>query len=96
MVNQCSGLVPAFGAFAMPTIPGIPGPHRFFFYSFDGNEPRHVHVRRERKVCKFWLEPVVLAYTNGCSAKEPNCIRKSILDNLERLREAWDEHCAEQ
>lgn len=34
-------------ALRMPTIKGIPGPHRFFFYSFDCNEPPHVHIRRE-------------------------------------------------
>ncbi len=37
----------------VPTVHGIPGPYRFFFYSFDCYEPRHVHVRRERMVCKF-------------------------------------------
>ena len=32
----------------MPRIKGIPGPHRFFFTSFDCNEPAYVHVERER------------------------------------------------
>lgn len=45
----------------MPTIKDIFGPYRFFFYSFDCNEPKHVHVQRERMVCKFWLEPVALS-----------------------------------
>jgi len=49
-------------------------------------------VRRDRAVCKFWLEPVVLAGNNGFSAKELNRIRKIILDHLDRIREAWDEH----
>ena len=80
----------------MPTVPGIPGPYRFFFYSFDCNEPRHVHVRRDRAVCKFWLEPVALASNNGFSAKELNRIRKIILVHLDRIREAWDEHCGEE
>jgi len=79
----------------MPTVPGIDGPYRFFFYSFDGNEPKHVHVRRERKVCKFWLEPVVLGKNNGFSPKELNRIRSLILANLERILESWDEHCGE-
>jgi len=34
-------------------VKGIPGPYRFFFYSFDCNEPEHVHVRQENKVCKL-------------------------------------------
>jgi len=80
---------------ALPTVPSIPGAYRFFFYSFDCNEPRYVHVRRDRAVCKFWLDPVVLAYNNGFSAKELNRIRKIIIDNLDRIREAWDEHCGQ-
>src|SRR5262245_37694893 len=36
--------------YAMPTVPDIPGPYRFFFYSFDCHEPPHVQVRRERMV----------------------------------------------
>ena len=39
----------------MPTIRGIPGPYRFFFYSFDCNEPKHVHVRRERMISSSGL-----------------------------------------
>lgn len=80
----------------MPTIQGVSGPYRFFFYSFDCNEPKHVHVRRERKTCKFWLEPVVLARNNGFSATELNRIRKLIVDRLDQITEAWDEHCGEQ
>src|SRR5712691_7927929 len=47
----------------MPSVKGIAGPYRFYFYSFDCNEPKHVHVRRERMVCKFWLDPLALAQT---------------------------------
>jgi hypothetical protein len=79
----------------MPTVPGIPGPYRFFFYSFDCNEPEHVHVRRDRKLCKFWLEPVALSYNNGFSAKELNRIQKIVVANVEHLLEAWNEHCGE-
>lgn len=80
----------------VPTVPGIPGPYRFFFYSLDCNEPRHVHIRRDRAICKFWIEPVGLAYNNGFSAKELNRISKIINANLDRIREAWDEHCGQQ
>jgi hypothetical protein len=50
---------------SVPRIQGIPGPYRFFFYSFDCQEPPHVHVRRERLTCKFWLDPVSLAGNDG-------------------------------
>jgi hypothetical protein len=52
----------------VPKIPGIPGPYWFFFYSFDCNEPMHVHVRRDRQQAKFWLAPVALAWNHGFSA----------------------------
>lgn len=79
----------------MPTVQGIPGPYRFFFYSFDCNEPRHAHVRRERKTCKFWLEPVALAWNKRFSAKELNRIRNIIRISLEQILETWDEHCGQ-
>jgi Domain of unknown function (DUF4160) len=44
----------------------------------DCNEPAHVHVRRERMVCKFWIEPVALAQNHGFSAQELNQIRTVI------------------
>ena len=60
----------------MPSIPDIPGPYRFFFYSFDCGEPMHVHVERDRDSCKFWLEPLALAANRGFSAKELNQVRR--------------------
>lgn len=76
----------------MPRIKDIRGPYRFFFYSFDFNEPMHVHVRREKRTCKFWLEPPALASNHGFSAKELNVIRRYIEAYYERIVEAWYEH----
>ena len=59
----------------MPTVPDIPGPYRLFFYSFDCHEPPHVHMRRERMVCKFWLTPVALSVNHDFSPRELNRIR---------------------
>lgn len=78
----------------MPTIKDIPGPYRLYFYSFDCNEPVHVHVRRERMVCKFWLEPVTLAQNHGFSARELNQIRAIIVKELAKIQETWNEHCS--
>ena len=44
----------------VPAINDI-GPYRFYFYASEGNEPPHVHVRRDRATAKFWLNPVRLA-----------------------------------
>ena len=79
----------------MPTIKGIPGPYRFFFYSFDCNEPVHVHVRRDRETCKFWLDPLALAANTGFPPPELNRVRRIILEHRTRIEEAWREHCGE-
>lgn len=77
----------------MPTVKNIPGQYRFYFYSFDCNEPEHVHVQREKMICKFWLNPVVLNKNYGFSPKELNLIRKIVYNNRNNLLEAWYEHC---
>jgi hypothetical protein len=77
----------------MPTIRGIPGPYRFFFYSFDCNEPRHVHVRREKMICKFWLDPISLGQNYGYAPAELNRIRHLIETHITQIGEAWHEHC---
>lgn len=79
----------------MPTVPDIPGPYRFFFYSFDCHEPPHVHVRRERMVCKFWLTPVALSVNHGFSPRELHRIHALIVENLAHILEAWHDHCGE-
>jgi len=77
----------------MPRIGGIPGPYRFFFTSFDCGELPHVHVEREDKTCKFWLEPLELSRSHGFSARELNLIRRLIGSHLAAILEAWYEHC---
>ena len=45
-------------------------PYRFYFYSHEPNEPRHIHADRDDLSAKFWLEPVGLAMNFGFSAVE--------------------------
>jgi len=77
----------------MPTVKNIPGPYRFFFFSFDCNEPMHIHIQREGMICKFWLEPVVLSKNHGFTSKELNTTRETIYNNRNKMVEAWHEHC---
>ena len=77
----------------MPTVKDMTGPHRFYFYSFDCNEPAHVHVERDDKTCKFWLEPIGLARAHGFTARELNAIRRIIVTHQRTILEAWHEHC---
>lgn len=67
----------------------------YFFYSFDCSEPMHVHVQRERMVCKFWLHPVALTGNDGFGPTELNRIRAMIIQHLQLISEAWNEHCGD-
>ena len=75
----------------MPTILRI-GAYRFFFYAGDRNEPSHVHVERDDKVAKFWLEPVRLQNSGGFSRVEMGRIQKIVGENSAKFMEAWHDY----
>lgn len=75
----------------MPTVLKV-GPYRFFFYAGDRDEPQHVHVERENKITKFWIEPIRLQSSGGFSRKEINQIQKIINENQGQLKESWNEY----
>ena len=58
----------------MPTILRE-GPYRFYFFSGDVGEPRHVHVDAAGSTAKFWLTPVAL---------------RIALQHQKNFVEAWD------
>jgi len=68
------------------------GPYKLFFYSAEGHEPPHVHVRRDRATAKFWLSPVRLARSRRFSDHELRVIQGIVAENEERILEAWNEH----
>lgn len=54
-----------------------------------------MHVDRENKSAKFWLDPdVALAENYGYSRKELHDIERLMRENLERLRHEWDTFCS--
>ena len=75
----------------MPTIDDI-GPYKFFFYSAEGVEPPHVHVRRDQATAKFWLNPVRLARSRRFGDHELRIIQQLVEENRDRILEAWNEH----
>ena len=80
----------------MPTALRI-GPYRFYFYSYDCGEPRHMHVDREMMSAKFWLDPdVLLAANYGFRRKELRDIERIARQNLEKLRHEWDTFCHDE
>ena len=73
----------------MPNVLRI-GPYRFYFFSHEPNEPPHIHIDRENYSAKFWLNPVHLARNIGFSAKELNRLESLVVENHEKLLEAWN------
>jgi len=68
------------------------GKYRFFFFSNEGAEPRHIHVESDDKYAKFWLDPIDLAKSVGYKVSELGEIRELIRDNIRLLKEKWDAH----
>ena len=68
----------------MPTVLKI-GPYRFFFYAGDRDEPEHIHVERDDKIAKFWLNPVRLQNSGGFNRLEISKIHKIINENHSEL-----------
>lgn len=54
-----------------------------------------MHADRENCSAKFWLDPDVSLNTNyGYSRKELRDIERIVRENLESLRNEWDEFCS--
>lgn len=53
-----------------------------------------MHVDRENRSAKFWLDPdASLAANHGYDRKELRDIERVVRENLELLRNEWDEFC---
>ena len=72
----------------MPVVLRVNG-YKFWFYEADVNEPSHVHVGREGKEAKFWLDPIREAREGRFKPFELNDIKRIIEDNHAFLLEAW-------
>jgi hypothetical protein len=68
------------------------GPFRAFFYSNEGGEPGHVHVRAGDKEAKFWLHDLSIAANAGFPAHELGDIVRHLKVHREMLQAAWHEH----
>jgi hypothetical protein len=75
----------------MPSILRV-GRYRFVFFSNEGGEPTHIHVKASRDEAKFWLDPIGLAANYGFKAHELNEIEGIIREHRAELKEAWHEH----
>jgi len=75
----------------MPTVFRT-GPYRFFFYAGDRDEPPHVHIERDEKIAKFWLDPIRLQSSGGFARTELGRIQKLVSAHQADLLEAWNEY----
>lgn len=75
----------------MPTILLING-FRFFFFSADGKEPIHIHVKKGDGDGKVWVDPIEIAYLMDFTGKEEKQILEIITDNRQLIIEKWNEY----
>ena len=65
---------------------------RFFFFSREDQEPRHIHVEQAERYAKFWLEPIELVESRGFRGSELRELHSIIAEHREKFIIAWDEH----
>jgi uncharacterized protein DUF4160 len=72
----------------MPIILRVKG-YRFWFFEADLDEPPHVHVGKQGKEAKYWLNPIRLAKSRRFREEEPYEIERILLENETNVLEAW-------
>ncbi len=76
----------------MPTAVVIDG-FRFFFFSNEGGEPVHIHVKRGDGEAKYWLEPQLnLAYSIGFKVQEEKEIFRLVTEHQDMFKTKWHEY----
>lgn len=75
----------------MPTILRWQG-YRAFFYSNEGGEPPHIHVRRDDMEAKFWLRDLSVAVNLGYPEHELNEIMSVLAKHQHDLMRTWDDY----
>ncbi len=75
----------------MPTILRV-GRYRFHFFSNEGQEPAHIHVKAGSDQAKFWLNPIELAANYGFRGHELSEIETIIKQHQTQLIGAWNEY----
>ncbi len=74
----------------MPIVLRVRG-YKFWFYEADLDEPPHIHVGKEHKEAKFWLNSVGVARAGRFRPTELSEIKRIIEDNRDFLLAAWAE-----
>jgi len=75
----------------MPTVLRI-GPYRFHFYTREPGEPPHIHVERDDKEAKFWLQSLALARNYGFAPHEINELAQIVRTHRVTLIQKWHDY----
>jgi hypothetical protein len=62
-----------------------------FFYSNEGNEPVHVHIRKAGGFAKFWVEPIELEFAKGMKVKDLARAEELVREHRASILEKWNE-----
>ena len=63
----------------------------FFFYSNEGDEPMHIHVRKAGGFAKYWIEPVELEFSQGMKVNDLKTAELLIKDQIELIKNKWSD-----
>ncbi|MDZ7742717.1 MAG: DUF4160 domain-containing protein [Bacteroidota bacterium] len=63
----------------------------FFFYSNEGQEPMHVHVRKAGGFAKFWIEPIELEFSQGMKVGDIKKAEELVYEYTELIKDKWNE-----
>lgn len=58
----------------------------FFFYSNEGDEPMHIHVRKAGGFAKYWIEPIDLEFSQGMKVNDLKIAEKPIMNHVELIK----------
>lgn len=72
----------------MPVVLRVRG-YKFWFYEADLDEPAHVHVGKDGKEAKFWLDPIGVGRTGKFRPVELREIERILNDQRGFLLAAW-------
>ena len=60
--------------------------------SSNRGEPAHIHVKRDRQIAKFWLDPISVEKNRGFQEYELNQIARLVEENQTVLLDAWRDY----
>ena len=64
--------------------------YKFRFYAMDKGEPAHVHVFKDNRSLKVWLERMEVARNVGYNDREVERLLAIIAEHREQWMEAWN------